>query len=132
MCVLAAISCGRPSSSSHLEMLSKNFTYLQVVQFSCPMGFLLMGAVEATCMTSGLWSAASPLCSPISCGTPSAPDHSIRESVNQSFNGTAEFLCPRGFVASPPILSLICLANGSWSSPLGWMCHGECFISVHC
>lgn len=33
-----------------------------LVQFSCPQGFTLQGAAEATCQQNGDWSAAIPLC----------------------------------------------------------------------
>jgi hypothetical protein len=35
------------------------------VQFSCPDGFIIQGSTEATCLVSGDWSAAIPLCTGI-------------------------------------------------------------------
>lgn len=66
MCI-AGISCGAPGGGQFPPNLrltgSPTYLYSDVVRFSCPEGFLLLGDAVLRCLASGEWAGSLPTCS---------------------------------------------------------------------
>lgn len=111
--------------------------------YRCPMGYILQGTANATCLASGArktfpksfksfqiilntfnwystgnWSSPAPTCLPIQCPPLFLEDpHLSLIELNTSAWGRAVFNCKWGYrLSGPP--NLECLASGHWSGPI--------------
>jgi hypothetical protein len=108
--------------------------------YRCPMGYILQGTENATCLASGMmlqncfdilieilklsliilgnWSSPAPTCIPIQCPPLFLEDpHLSLIELNTSAWGRAVFSCSWGYRLSGPS-NLECLASGHWSGPI--------------
>ncbi|XP_050718385.1 uncharacterized protein LOC126999691 isoform X2 [Eriocheir sinensis] len=89
-----------------------------LVTFICEHGARLVGAAQATCLPSGLWSAPPPRCEKARCPSPGVPEHGVVGSAGPfSAGDVVEIKCKsRYMIAGEPLL--VCQDDGTWSRPL--------------
>ncbi|XP_062407990.1 P-selectin-like [Sardina pilchardus] len=96
-------------------------SYNSTCNFSCKTGHTLTGPANLTCLASGTWSAAAPVCEVVEC--PAMSDAPSGGSMNcshpispNSFNSTCEFRCDEGFLLQGAQRTE-CDATGQWTHP---------------
>lgn len=57
-----AITCGHPGNPAHGHTNGSEFNLNDMVNFTCNTGYLLQGATQAQCRSSGQWSSPLPTC----------------------------------------------------------------------
>ncbi|XP_069622657.1 sushi, von Willebrand factor type A, EGF and pentraxin domain-containing protein 1 [Ranitomeya imitator] len=88
----------------------------KTVTVTCKTGYTLSGPSTSTCMTDGNWlpPLTDDVCSPISCGQPSAPDHGTVLGTRYFYKDTVLYQCDAGYEIHGPI-ERVCEATKSWS-----------------
>ncbi|CAJ0930482.1 unnamed protein product [Ranitomeya imitator] len=71
----------------------------KTVTVTCKTGYTLSGPSTSTCMTDGNWlpPLTDDVCSPISCGQPSAPDHGTVLGTRYFYKDTVLYQCDAGY-----------------------------------
>uniref|UniRef100_A0A182J4C0 Uncharacterized protein n=1 Tax=Anopheles atroparvus TaxID=41427 RepID=A0A182J4C0_ANOAO len=110
----AALTEPNPPLSLRLEGIKLG----QRALYRCPLGYMLQGTANATCLASGNWSSPTPNCHPIQCPPLFLEDpHLSLVELNTSAWGRAVFRCAWGYrLSGPP--GLECEPNGHWSGPI--------------
>ncbi|KFB41459.1 hypothetical protein ZHAS_00009095 [Anopheles sinensis] len=110
----AGLSEPNPPLSLRLEGIKLG----QRALYRCPLGYMLQGEANATCLASGNWSSPTPTCHPIQCPPLFLEDpHLSLVELNTSAWGRAVFRCAWGYrLSGPP--GLECEPNGHWSGPI--------------
>ncbi|CAL8253565.1 unnamed protein product [Merluccius merluccius] len=103
------------------------FSYGSSCTFTCSRGYSLRGAHTTTCTATAAWSDAVPICEPVQCSPPVAPESgqincqpplSVTASPSSYPQGSAcTFTCNEGYEHQGP-LTTECTQSGQWSSPL--------------
>ncbi|XP_041775766.1 locomotion-related protein Hikaru genki-like isoform X3 [Anopheles merus] len=116
----AALTEPNPPLSLRLEGIKLG----QRALYRCPLGYMLQGTANATCLASGNWSSPTPTCHPIQCPPLFLEDpHLSLVELNTSAWGRAVFRCAWGYrLSGPP--GLECEPNGHWSGPIP-RCRGK-------
>ncbi|XP_065935020.1 sushi, von Willebrand factor type A, EGF and pentraxin domain-containing protein 1 isoform X1 [Magallana gigas] len=83
--------------------------------FSCKPGFRLNDSSSLLCQIDGTWNGTLPNCSEIYCPDLETPPNSTLTSIDKSVNGTAQFVCNKGYQQTNGSLQQKCLATGKWS-----------------
>lgn len=88
----------------------------KTVTVICQTGYTLSGPSTSTCMTDGNWlpPLTDDVCSPVSCGQPSAIGHGTVLGTRYSYKDTVLYQCDPGYEIHGPI-ERVCEANKSWS-----------------
>ena len=111
----AAVSCGHPGNISHASLVHNGFTFTNIAQYSCPVGFDLQGASVLACLANRSWNDTSPSCIPRHCPTPNNTNQHRSSSTNHTVSSTTTFQCDTGYESNNS-LSVYCHYNQSWSS----------------
>ncbi|XP_036106445.1 CUB and sushi domain-containing protein 1 [Molossus molossus] len=120
--VCVAITCGHPGNPAHGLTKGSEFNLNDVVNFTCNTGYLLQGASQAQCRSSGQWSSPLPTCRVVNCSDPGFVGNAIRQ-VQQSFperfiyGMSVLYHCKKGFYLLGSS-ALTCTANGLWDRSL--------------
>uniref|UniRef100_A0A5F8HBK2 Complement factor H-like n=1 Tax=Monodelphis domestica TaxID=13616 RepID=A0A5F8HBK2_MONDO len=79
--------------------LNQEFTFGQVIQFSCNPGFALNGDRKIHCSTDGDWSAQVPTCEEIICQKPSIQNGNLLSKLKPSYkeNERIQYNCASGY-----------------------------------
>ncbi|KAG5275812.1 hypothetical protein AALO_G00124840 [Alosa alosa] len=95
-------------------------SYNSTCNFSCKVGHTLMGPFSLTCLASGTWSAAAPVCKVVRCGQLNAPlNGKLRcqdPLENFSYNSTCWSECDEGFLLQGAKRTE-CDVTGQWTQP---------------
>uniref|UniRef100_A0A1S4GZ96 Locomotion-related protein Hikaru genki n=1 Tax=Anopheles gambiae TaxID=7165 RepID=A0A1S4GZ96_ANOGA len=123
----AALTEPNPPLSLRLEGIKLG----QRALYRCPLGYMLQGTANATCLASGNWSSPTPTCHPIQCPPLFLEDpHLSLVELNTSAWGRAVFRCAWGYrLSGPP--GLECEPNGHWSGPIP-RCRGMSLSKAQC
>ncbi|XP_076138884.1 P-selectin-like isoform X4 [Alosa pseudoharengus] len=96
-------------------------SYNSTCNFSCKAGHTLTGPANLTCLASGAWSAAAPVCEVVRCGQLNAPLNGklrCQDPLEKfSYNSTCWSECDSGFILKGSS-STHCSARGQWSHAL--------------
>ncbi|ELU03675.1 hypothetical protein CAPTEDRAFT_126262, partial [Capitella teleta] len=95
-----------------------NFTQGHIVQFTCDPGYVLKGANQAECSSTGKWSANPPNCQEITCPELPNPMNAERTQPNLRVGSKAIYKCNVGYKLQG-IASITCVereeGTGAWS-----------------
>ncbi|XP_041919334.1 E-selectin-like isoform X6 [Alosa sapidissima] len=96
-------------------------SYNSTCNFSCKAGHTLTGPANLTCLASGAWSAAAPVCEVVRCGQLNAPLNGKLQCQDPlekfSYNSTCWSECDSGFILKGSS-STHCSTRGRWSHAL--------------
>ncbi|KAG5269613.1 hypothetical protein AALO_G00204010 [Alosa alosa] len=96
-------------------------SYNSTCNFSCKAGHTLKGPANLTCLASGAWSAAAPVCEVVRCGQLNAPLNGklrCQDPLEKfSYNSTCWSECDSGFILKGSS-STHCSTRGQWSHAL--------------
>ncbi|XP_018495712.2 uncharacterized protein LOC100900376 [Galendromus occidentalis] len=125
------IECGRPAPTANgqLELAKGTTHYLSTVQYSCNLGFVLVGRAQLVCDVDGRWNGPPPRCEPIVCQEPPHLENGRfhLSSLSQIFGTTADYVCDKGYDLEEGTASrLKCGADGYWEGGV----HPRCIRRV--
>ncbi|XP_035756717.1 LOW QUALITY PROTEIN: P-selectin [Egretta garzetta] len=117
-----AITCPVLSAPEQGELncshLHGDFAFGSVCEFSCQMGFAMMGSESRECTATGTWTGDAPRCEAIACPVLSAPDQGELNCSHRhgdfAFGSMCVFSCQTGF-ALMGMESRECTATGTWT-----------------
>ncbi|KAI8500842.1 hypothetical protein Bbelb_216600 [Branchiostoma belcheri] len=93
-------------------------SYLTVVTFTCNPGYVLTGAVTATCQADITWSNPVPTCTPVQCPDRAAPANgAVSPTGAVSYLTVVTFTCNTGYTLNG-VATPTCQADGTWSNPV--------------
>uniref|UniRef100_A0A3B1KFF3 E-selectin n=1 Tax=Astyanax mexicanus TaxID=7994 RepID=A0A3B1KFF3_ASTMX len=93
-------------------------SYSSTCTFSCEEGFELVGESTLTCLKTGNWSAETPTCEVVSCGSLMIPNGNVTCSDplgKFSFRSSCTVTCEKGFTLRGES-TLTCLETSNWST----------------
>ncbi|XP_065826031.1 P-selectin-like [Oscarella lobularis] len=104
---------------------SNETVFQSVVEFECNFGYYIQGASNVTCLASGGWSAAEPICQPFRCDQLDVLLNGRNSTSEKIFGTRVEFNCDVGFKLNG-LREIVCFPNGSWSGIVPWC------KAIHC
>ena len=112
-----SVHCSPLRQVTWAQQTSTDTVYNTVTQYTCARGFQLYGSSLLRCLSTGKWSASTPVCHPVTCSMAALtyPKHSLLTSSNASYLGLAVFSCKAGFSAEARLVK-ICQSDRQWSS----------------
>ncbi|KAM5312551.1 CUB and sushi domain-containing protein 1 [Glossophaga mutica] len=120
--VCVAITCGHPGNPAHGLTNGSAFNLNDVVNFTCSTGYVLQGASQAQCRSSGQWSSPLPTCRVVNCSDPGFVDNAVRHGQQQPpesfvYGTSVLYHCKKGFYLLGSS-ALTCTADGLWDRSL--------------
>ncbi|KAH0517158.1 Sushi, von Willebrand factor type A, EGF and pentraxin domain-containing protein 1 [Microtus ochrogaster] len=112
------VSCGEPPVLKDAVITGTNFTFGNLVTYTCKEGFTLAGPDTIICLANGKWNSSNPQCLAVSCDEPPTVDHASPETAHRLFGDTAFYYCADGYSLADNS-QLICNAQGKWVPPEG-------------
>lgn len=111
------ISCKAPPPIANALATGESHKYGDIIRYTCVNGYRLQGSPLISCEASGLWSNATAVCNPVSCGAP--PLVKNAKSVNNGlhFGEIVYYLCNEGYDLNGNNL-IECSADGVWTGSL--------------
>jgi hypothetical protein len=103
------IALGSPS-------IPEGYTFGDIVQFDCDIGYRLVGEAESMCMPDKSWSSATPLCEAVTCPLPPLPKHGYWDGENRVDirpGMRLQLQCDRGYRAQGS-REILCSVQGTW------------------
>jgi len=111
------VTCPSPSmtaNGSYAPAIT-TFHYRDVIQFSCQLGFDIIGPNNSYCNATGQWSDESPECQIKCCGNlTDLPHGSVVHTGGTTFGQTAHYNCNEGYTLNGTN-TRICNASGHWT-----------------
>lgn len=118
--------CAEPPLLENQLVLKELTSEVGVMTISCKEGHALQGPSVLKCLPSGQWNGSFPVCKLVLCQSPPLIPFGVPASSGAlHFGSTVKYLCVDGFFlrGNPTIL---CQADGTWSSPLPECVPVEC------
>ncbi|MEJ1282873.1 sushi von Willebrand factor type A EGF and pentraxin domain containing 1 [Cricetulus griseus] len=112
------VSCGEPPVLKDAVITGSNFTFGNMVTYTCKEGFTLAGSDTIVCLANGKWNSSNHQCLAVSCDEPPNVDHASPETAHRLFGDTAFYYCADGYSLADNS-QLICNAQGKWVPPEG-------------
>ena len=111
------IQCNKPHNVAHGEVdFNKNqLNFGSTIQYSCHIGYEIVGANSRVCGASGEWEGAEPECVRIRCPVPRIPLHGEQDIGSLVVGGRVIYQCNHGYKLIGNSV-LTCLGNKTWSS----------------
>ncbi|ETE67092.1 Sushi, von Willebrand factor type A, EGF and pentraxin domain-containing protein 1, partial [Ophiophagus hannah] len=117
--------CPEPPLTENQLVLKEMADQVGIVQLSCREGLILYGASILRCLSSQQWNDSFPVCKMVLCRRPPYIPFGDPVVSSLQFGSTVNYTCMDGFLLKGTS-TIICQADGTWSSPLP-----EC-IPVEC
>ncbi|XP_070563038.1 LOW QUALITY PROTEIN: sushi, von Willebrand factor type A, EGF and pentraxin domain-containing protein 1-like [Ptychodera flava] len=110
------IQCGSPPPVVSGTPEGDFWSLGNTVHYRCYPGYTLTGNSSRTCQANGQWSGQTPLCEPISCGSPPGMLHGFTSvsGGNYNYGEYVVYVCQDGYILSGNSVRH-CQADGSWS-----------------
>ena len=109
------VSCDNPGIPVNGQRNGGSFTYNSALNFTCNVGYTLLGVGSLTCLANGSWNNVLPSCPPIHCGNPGMPANGQQISQNFTFNSTVSYRCDPGYTLTGSA-TITCLSTGFWDN----------------
>lgn len=68
ICVYNPTSCGSPDKKENSTLVMQGQKIDDQIVYTCPIGSVLIGSSQRTCLSSGFWSGSAPICHHVDCG----------------------------------------------------------------
>ncbi|XP_073447245.1 sushi, von Willebrand factor type A, EGF and pentraxin domain-containing protein 1 isoform X2 [Aquarana catesbeiana] len=112
------LSCGLPPIVKDAIFKGKEFTFGNLVTYTCKEGYTLVGPETISCLSSGKWSDSIPQCMAVSCDEPPNVNHASSDSAHRLYGDTAYYYCFDGYSMADNS-KMLCNAQGKWVPPDG-------------
>ncbi|XP_065176999.1 sushi, von Willebrand factor type A, EGF and pentraxin domain-containing protein 1-like [Sycon ciliatum] len=109
-----ATHCPRPRPIANGDVTYTMYTIGSEVRFTCTQGHRLQGQSKATCQADGKWSAAFPVCIPISCSVPATVENCVIDYTSTTLGSRAVHTCEKGYQMVGG-REAVCQTTGQWS-----------------
>ncbi|XP_053321831.1 sushi, von Willebrand factor type A, EGF and pentraxin domain-containing protein 1 [Spea bombifrons] len=90
------------------------FLYGTHILYTCFSSYEILGPPVLTCQEDGTWNGSAPVCSPIECSIPTAPENGMMNYTGNMVGNTVNFDCKPGYQLIGSDNSF-CLSNRKWS-----------------
>ncbi|XP_076346234.1 sushi, von Willebrand factor type A, EGF and pentraxin domain-containing protein 1-like isoform X1 [Tachypleus tridentatus] len=107
------IECKLPEPVDHAIMKGSDFHVGHRVEYTCNMGYHLIGQNTRVCMEEGQWGPEPPVCKPVSCGEPPLVENGKIEGKLYTYGDFVRYICFKGFRLQGKNVRM-CQANGYW------------------
>ncbi|XP_018585768.2 sushi, von Willebrand factor type A, EGF and pentraxin domain-containing protein 1 isoform X1 [Scleropages formosus] len=107
------VECPQPKEIPNGIMHVQGLMYLNTAQYSCRLGYDLVGNSTVLCGENGMWIGGVPACRPVQCSIPEEISNGVVSYSQVEFGQAVTYSCKRGFRLEGPE-SLICLETGQW------------------
>ena len=116
------VNCGFPPEVNHSDIVSRAFSYNDVVHYVCHRGFERSGSGSVRCRADGTWSDAADggptVCQRVRCGNPPRVEHAVAvKTAGLRYGDVVYYVCADGYELNGNNL-LECDADGGWSGDL--------------
>ncbi|XP_019626708.1 PREDICTED: CUB and sushi domain-containing protein 3-like [Branchiostoma belcheri] len=113
-----ATQCPTLTAPTNGALSTTATSYLTVVTFTCNPGYVLTGAVNATCQADITWSNPVPTCPPVQCAARAAPANgAVTPTGAVSYPNGVTFTCNSGYTLSGQATPT-CQSDTTWSHPV--------------
>ncbi|KAG8455052.1 hypothetical protein GDO86_001318 [Hymenochirus boettgeri] len=114
--VCVSRKCLLQSSIIKIKDSETEFDINKTITIVCKEGYMLRGPSVSTCMSDGNWvpEVTDDVCTPVSCGKPSAPANGIVLGTRFFYQDTILYQCNTGYETHGPT-ERVCQANKLWS-----------------
>uniref|UniRef100_UPI00358E4E79 sushi, von Willebrand factor type A, EGF and pentraxin domain-containing protein 1-like isoform X2 n=1 Tax=Myxine glutinosa TaxID=7769 RepID=UPI00358E4E79 len=112
------ISCGSPPRLRNSIIKGDTFTHGSVITYVCNDGYKMTGTLSTReCLSVGVWSHNSAICSPVSCGSPPRVEKAVVRGQSYLFGKIVHYICSEGYKLEGQ--GIICTSYGKWASVSG-------------
>ncbi|OXB54309.1 hypothetical protein ASZ78_008305 [Callipepla squamata] len=112
------VSCGSPPAIKDAVIEGNNFTFGNMVSYTCKEGYTLVGPATIECLASGEWSVGHQQCLAVSCDEPPHVENASPENGHRLYGDIAYYFCSDGYSLADNS-QLLCNAEGKWVPPEG-------------
>ena len=115
--VCRIVNCPEPHNIAHgeVEYDRSDLAYRSQIQYSCHLGYEMVGVNIRTCGADGQWEGSEPECTQIRCSVPMIPLHGEQEIQDLTVGGTVTYNCNHGYKVNGNRI-ITCFGNKTWSS----------------
>ncbi|XP_072848120.2 sushi, von Willebrand factor type A, EGF and pentraxin domain-containing protein 1 isoform X1 [Pogona vitticeps] len=110
------VSCELPPVIKDATVSGNNFTFGNIVTYTCKEGYTLIGPEAVECLANGKWNMSYQQCVAVSCDEPPPVEHASPESGHRLFGDVAIYYCSDGYSLAGNS-QLLCNAQGKWVPP---------------
>jgi CUB/sushi domain-containing protein len=121
----AILDCGALTDPANGSVSASPTTYGSTADYTCNLGYGLLGTSPRTCQADGTWSGTAPTCSPADCATAPSPANGVVTTTGTTFGSTATYSCDPGYDLSSTD-ARTCQADGTWSGTTPTCASVEC------
>lgn len=116
ICQYQPTSCGSPDRNENTTISTTETTTDTTVTYACPVGNMVVGHVNRTCLRSGFWSGAPPTCKYVDCGSPKEIEDGTMVLVDgrTTHGAKAVYECTTNYTIVGEDTA-VCSDNGTWS-----------------
>uniref|UniRef100_A0A3B4B422 Sushi, von Willebrand factor type A, EGF and pentraxin domain containing 1 n=1 Tax=Periophthalmus magnuspinnatus TaxID=409849 RepID=A0A3B4B422_9GOBI len=123
------VECSGPKQIANGRLVFSKLQFGHSASYTCRRGYRLQGPDTLTCLASGEWDAAPPVCEQISCTPPQPIENGFVEGQEHSFGVTIFYSCFPGFQLVGQD-HLTCEETG-WSSSVPVCVPSDCGLPPH-
>ncbi|XP_077973714.1 sushi, von Willebrand factor type A, EGF and pentraxin domain-containing protein 1-like isoform X2 [Styela clava] len=115
------VSCGEPGTPKHGYYNGTIYTYQEIVEYGCDVGYDLVGTQTLRCQATAGWDGTPPICEPVDCGRLPLIKHGELEFEDTILGEEAIYSCVLGYyMEGNPVIE--CMSSGKWSHPQPPIC----------
>ncbi|XP_058886297.1 sushi, von Willebrand factor type A, EGF and pentraxin domain-containing protein 1 isoform X1 [Acipenser ruthenus] len=107
----------QPTVTSKLDVmdpLEMDFLHGTVIMYSCSAGYELSGPSMLVCQDNGLWNGSAPVCLPVECEPPIAPDHGFVSLTDNMLGSLVQYGCDPGYELEGQTIRQ-CISGKQWN-----------------
>ena len=132
LCRTAVVYCQDPGVPRNGFRNMTTTMFGSTVEFSCGLGYELVGNGTRTCKVDGTWSGSMPLCQLASCPDPGIPPNSRRLANDLTVGSYLTYSCIPGYRLDG-VPFILCLTSKEWTSlPPQCVCKLRCNVHTAC
>ncbi|CAI9552716.1 unnamed protein product, partial [Staurois parvus] len=110
-----AVTTWTPNSNHSLTSEVSDFLYGTYILYTCYHGYEILGIPLLACQEDGTWNGSAPVCAPLECSIPVAPENGMVQYTETTLDSTAQYKCNSGYELIGSDKSS-CLSSKKWSN----------------
>ncbi|XP_068719046.1 sushi, von Willebrand factor type A, EGF and pentraxin domain-containing protein 1-like [Montipora capricornis] len=120
-----AADCPEPSEPSNGKLIGLQRKNGDTVRYECNVGYNLVGQSFVICQNNA-WSAATPSCNKVNCGTPPPVTNGIITGSDYTYNAKITYSCVAANFKLSGSQERTCQADGTWSGTQPFCLENSC------
>lgn len=114
ICTYSVSSCGSPEKAENSTLVMQGSKIDDQIVYTCPIGFLMIGSSQRTCLNTGFWSGSAPTCRHVDCGPLPTIENGNIVLHRTDYMANATYSCDSDFILIGDEQRQ-CLSTGKWS-----------------